>query len=82
MPRELRTEDVSEPQVGLLGALVGDGRSLLALLAVGLIASGMFALFLAATVTFLPQDVGYCVPCMNAGSFTLSFTIAYLLAGH
>lgn len=59
MPHEFRTEEMSEPQMGLLGTLVGDGRSLLALLAVGLIQSGMFALFLSATVTFLPQDVAF-----------------------
>jgi len=59
MPREFRTEDENESQIGLLSALVGDGRPLLMLLAVGLIASGMFALFLSATLTFLPQDVAF-----------------------
>ena len=48
-----------ESQVGLLSTLVGDGRPLLRLLAVGLIVSGLFALFLSATVTFLPQDVAF-----------------------
>jgi hypothetical protein len=47
----------SEP--GLAATLVGDGRPLLSLLAVGLFVSGVFALFLAATVTFLPQDVAF-----------------------
>lgn len=44
----------SDAEPGLLELLVGDGRPLLALFAVGLIVSGIFALFLAATVTFLP----------------------------
>jgi len=44
---------------GLAVTLIGDGRPLLALLAVGLFVSGVFALFLAATVTFLPQDVAF-----------------------
>lgn len=47
------------PQPGLLGAVVGDGRPLLGLMAVGLVVSGVFALFLAATNTFLPQDVAF-----------------------
>ena len=46
-------------QTGLLTALVGDGRSLLVLVALGLIVSGIFALFLAATGTFLPHDVAF-----------------------
>ena len=48
-----------ESQAGLLSTLVGDGRPLLGLLAVGLIVSGLFALFLSATLTFLPQDVAF-----------------------
>ena len=44
---------------GLFHALVKDGRPLLSLFAMGLIVSGIFALFLAATVTFLPQDVAF-----------------------
>ncbi len=48
-----------EVQSGLLPALVGDGRSLLFLLALGLIVSGVFALFLFATDTFLPQDLAF-----------------------
>ena len=39
--------------------LVADGRPLLSLMALGLMAAGMFALFLAATGTFLPHDVEY-----------------------
>lgn len=45
--------------VGLLAALVSDGLPLLNLLAVGLIVSGIFALFLSATHTFLPHDIAY-----------------------
>ena len=44
---------------GLLEALSGDGRPLLALVALGLILSGIFALFLSATGTFLPHDVAF-----------------------
>lgn len=43
----------------LLTTLVGDGRSLLALVALGLILSGAFAFFLAITGTFLPHDVAF-----------------------
>ena len=49
----------AERSTGLLTALVGDGRSLLALVALALIVSGMFALFLSATGYFLPQDVAF-----------------------
>jgi len=56
---EPSVEAIPETQPGLLSALVGDGRPLLALLALGLIVSGMFALFLSATNTFLPQDVAF-----------------------
>ena len=48
-----------QPTAGFLSALAGDGRPLLALVALGLIVSGVFALFLAATVTFLPQDIAF-----------------------
>ncbi len=48
-----------DERAGLLAALVGDGRPLLALLALGLVVSGIFALFLSATNTFLPQDVAF-----------------------
>ncbi len=44
---------------GFLPALIGDGRPLLALTGLGLILAGAFALFLAATGSFLPQDVAY-----------------------
>jgi hypothetical protein len=44
---------------GLLAELVGDGRPLLALVALGLILSGIFALFLSATGAFLPHDVAF-----------------------
>jgi hypothetical protein len=44
---------------GLADILVGDGRSLLSLVALGLIASGAFAFFLSAAGELLPQDVAY-----------------------
>jgi hypothetical protein len=44
---------------GLLAELVGDGRPLLALVALGLILSGIFALFLSITGAFLPHDVAF-----------------------
>ncbi len=44
---------------GLLSALIGDGRPLLALVALGLMLSGIFALFLSITGTFLPHDVAF-----------------------
>jgi len=43
----------------LLTALIGDGRPLLTLVALGLILSGIFALFLSATGSFLPHDVAF-----------------------
>ncbi|HEV7299853.1 MAG TPA: hypothetical protein VGN72_10845 [Tepidisphaeraceae bacterium] len=46
-------------QRGLLRALVGDGRPLLALTGLALIFSGAFAIFQSATGHFLPQDVHY-----------------------
>jgi len=59
MPREDFTKPGHGAEPGLAATLVGDGRPLLSLLAVGLLVSGLFALFLAATVTFLPQDVAF-----------------------
>jgi hypothetical protein len=44
---------------GFLSALVADGRPLLAVTAVALVACGAVAMFLAATGHFLPQDVQY-----------------------
>lgn len=44
---------------GLFEALIGDGRSLLSLTGMGLILSGLFALFLSATGHFLPHDVAF-----------------------
>ncbi len=44
---------------GLLPTLAADGRPLLVLMALGLMLSGAFAMFLAATNTFLPHDVAY-----------------------
>lgn len=44
---------------GLLPALIGDGRPLLALTALALLFSGAFALFLSATGQFLPHDTSF-----------------------
>lgn len=44
---------------GFLEALVGDGRPLLHLTGLSLILSGLFALFLSITGSFLPHDVAY-----------------------
>jgi hypothetical protein len=44
---------------GLLAALVGDGRPLISLVAISLIFSGGFAIFLAATGHFLPHDESF-----------------------
>lgn len=44
---------------GLLHALVQDGRPLLKLTAIGLLLSGLFAIFLAARREFLPHDIAY-----------------------
>lgn len=44
---------------GLLEESVGDGRPLLLLVGLGLVAAGGFALFLAATRQFLPHDIAY-----------------------
>lgn len=43
----------------LFGALIGDGRPLLAVAGLGLTLSGLFALFLSATGHFLPHDVQF-----------------------
>jgi len=55
-PKTVPTIDNS---IGMLAALIGDGRSLLALVALGLVLSGIFALFLSATGTFLPHDLSF-----------------------
>src|SRR5437016_1232769 len=44
---------------GLVQALIGDGRPFLIFIGLGLILSGAFALFLAATHHFLPHDVQF-----------------------
>lgn len=44
---------------GFLSALVGDGRSLLALTGLALMLSGAFALFLSVNGAFLPQDIAF-----------------------
>lgn len=49
----------AEDSIGLLTALIGDGRLLLQLVALGLMLSGIFALFLSATGAFLPHDVSF-----------------------
>jgi hypothetical protein len=43
----------------LPAALIGDGRPLLILVALGLIVSGLFAIFLTITGSFLPHDVAF-----------------------
>ena len=43
----------------LSAALIGDGRPLLTLVALGLILSGLFAIFLTITNSFLPHDVAF-----------------------
>jgi hypothetical protein len=48
-----------EDRRGLLEALVADGRPLVKLTGIGLIASGLFAFFLGATGHFLPQDIAF-----------------------
>ncbi len=57
--RRINAVAVTEDSTGLLTALVGDGRSLLALVALGLVLSGLFALFVSVTGTFLPHDVAF-----------------------
>jgi hypothetical protein len=49
----------TENSAGLLTTLIGDGRPLLALVALGLVLSGIFALFLSITGTFLPHDIAF-----------------------
>jgi hypothetical protein len=44
---------------GFLDTLLGDGRALFKLIALGLIGCGMFVVFQAATGHFLPQDTDY-----------------------
>src|SRR5687768_7910943 len=51
--------EASPPDTGLLRTLVGDGRPLLVLSALALVAFGGFALFLGATGHFLPHDTAY-----------------------
>ncbi|MET0556046.1 MAG: hypothetical protein ABW221_23610 [Vicinamibacteria bacterium] len=51
--------DPSPAEAGLLRTLVGDGRPLLVLSALALVAFGAFALFLGATGHFLPHDTAY-----------------------
>src|SRR5258707_13937054 len=58
-PRDSRALFAADDSIGLMTALVGDGRPLLMLVALGLMLSGIFALFLSATGTFLPHDVSF-----------------------
>jgi hypothetical protein len=51
--------DGGAEDIGLVRALVGDGRPLLVLVALGLILSGLFAIFLTVTGAFLPHDVAF-----------------------
>lgn len=44
---------------GIVEALIGDGRPLLLFTGLALILSGIFAIFIAATGHFLPQDIQY-----------------------
>ena len=48
-----------EPDSGFLNGVVGDGRPAVGALALGLVVSGLIALFLAATGHFLPHDERY-----------------------
>jgi hypothetical protein len=59
-PNNSGMEPVQEDsRANLWGALIGDGRPLLALVAIGLILAGGFALFLSATGHFLPHDESF-----------------------
>jgi hypothetical protein len=49
----------SRPDAGFVATLVGDGRPLLVLSSLALVAFGGFALFLGATGHFLPHDTAY-----------------------
>jgi MFS family permease len=51
--------DNDRDDLGLLGALLGDGRPLLLLSGLALVLAGGFALFLSASKHFLPHDVDY-----------------------
>jgi hypothetical protein len=51
--------DPTDDDRGFIATLAGDGRPLLVLTALALIASGAFAIFQAATGSFLPQDTDY-----------------------
>jgi hypothetical protein len=54
-----QTRAGTSDSTSFLSALVGDGRPLLALVALGLILSGLFAIFLTITGAFLPHDVAF-----------------------
>jgi len=57
--REAGAPFAADDSTGLLRALIGDGRSLLVIVALCLLFSGMFALFLSVTGAFLPHDVAF-----------------------
>ena len=59
MKRPRDSAERSGASEGVLAALIGDGRPLLALTGLGLILAGAFALFLSATGSFLPQDMAF-----------------------
>ena len=44
---------------GFFGALTGDGRPLVAVTGLGLVAAGLFAVFLSVTLEFLPHDLRF-----------------------
>ena len=44
---------------GFLSVLLGDGRALFKLIALGLMGAGRFVIFQAATGQFLPHDAAY-----------------------
>jgi hypothetical protein len=52
-------QDAPDSRSGLISSLIGDGRPLLALVAICLMLCGAFALFLSASGHFLPQDVQF-----------------------
>jgi hypothetical protein len=57
--RRMQTQEVAAEDRGLLPAVIGDGVPLLLVTAGSLVLAGGFALFLALTGEFLPQDVRY-----------------------
>ena len=58
-PQPPEMDSTSPVNRGLLQALIGDGRPLLIFTGLSLVLSGGFALFLSATLHFLPHDIQY-----------------------